>query len=100
MANMDYSYQELSDEEKHTCRVCGLIEPYMPYGENGFLWDWDICDCCGVEHGIQDITVAGTKKYREEWLAAGAQWRNSKYTPKPRNWNVQEQLRNVPPQFK
>ncbi|WP_211238325.1 hypothetical protein [Deinococcus pimensis] len=100
MTDLGYSYDGLSDQEKRACRVCGLIEPHLPYGENGFLWDWDICDCCGVTHGYQDIDVPSTKLYRERWLAAGAPWRNSKSTPKPEGWDVHEQLRNVPGPFR
>ncbi|WP_159066116.1 hypothetical protein [Deinococcus ficus] len=78
-AGLNYRYEGLSDQEKHACRGCGLIKPYLPYGENGFLWDWDICDCCGVTHGYEDITIPSTKAYRAQWLAAGAQWKHSLY---------------------
>lgn len=101
-ADLGYSYEGLSDQEKLTCRVCGLVEPapYFPYGEDGFSWEWDTCDCCGVTHGYQDITVADAQAYRGRWLTAGAPWKHPKYTPQPKNWDVQEQLKNVPLQFR
>lgn len=99
-ADLNYSYEGLSDQEKHACRVCGLLEPYLPYGEDGMSWDFDFCDCCGVEHGLWDITVADARAYRELWLAAGALWKHPEDTPQPENWDVQEQLKNVPSQFR
>jgi hypothetical protein len=42
---------------------------------------FDICNCCGVEFGIQDCTLEGVKEYRENWLLNGYQWFNSKLKP-------------------
>ncbi|MBZ9749500.1 hypothetical protein K7W42_01355 [Deinococcus sp. HMF7604] len=101
-ADLNYSYSGLTDEEKRACRVCGLLDPppYFPYGEDGFSWDFDICDCCGVMHGYEDITVEGARAYRQQWLAAGGVWQHPSSQPSPEQWDLQQQLSNIPTPFK
>jgi len=80
------------------CRVCGLDQGFKPWGEDGNLPTFDICDCCGVQFGYEDCNVFYVKKFRDEWIKNGAKW----FTPKdrPENWSLAEQLKQIPEQFK
>jgi hypothetical protein len=80
--------------ETYACRVCGLIQDEPPWGRDGTTATFDICDCCGVEFGYEDSTLAGVKRYREQWLAEGAEWHTP--TAKPADWNLEQQLALVP----
>jgi hypothetical protein len=81
----------------HNCRVCGLYIDDLPWGEDGCSPTYEICSCCGLEFGNEDYTIESTNKYREEWIAKGAKWFESK--EKPENWNLEEQLKNIPQAF-
>lgn len=75
------------------CRVCGMEYDSPTWnGENDATFD--ICNCCGVEFGIQDCTLEGVKAYREYWIRDGCQW--MKPSLKPENWNLEEQLKKIP----
>jgi hypothetical protein len=80
------------------CRVCGLLNEVPPWGADGKTPAFEICVCCGVEYGYEDWTVEGTKKYRQAWLGSGASWNMPRF--KPNGWNLEEQLANIPPQFR
>lgn len=81
---------------EHHCRVCGLHSEDPPW-EEGIYPTYSICDCCGAEFGLEDITVKSTREYREKWIAEGAKWFNPKL--KPDNWNLGTQLNSVPKDF-
>lgn len=80
------------------CRVCGYRDSTPPWGEDGRTPLYDYCPCCGVEHGYQDASPAGTRKYRDEWIKAGARWENE--SAKPGGWELDEQLAQVPDEFR
>jgi hypothetical protein len=88
------------------CRVCG-------YDTGEDLWTNDDqvsaassihCECCGMMSGYQDCLPASARKYREEWLAAGAPWRGRSTwrgrTTRPHGWNVDRQLEQVPAPYR
>ena len=79
------------------CRVCGYKTEDPPWGNDGRTPLFDFCPCCGVEHGYQDSSPAGSRRYRAEWIAAGAKWEES--VNRPEGWDLSEQLRHVPPEF-
>ena len=83
--------------DDHTCRVCGLANEEPPWGPDGRLPTFDICDCCGVEFGYEDNSPASTRAYRQRWLGLGASW----FSPKDRPdlWELDAQLRRVPEGF-
>ncbi len=81
----------------YCCRVCGFKSEDPPWGEDGKMPLYDFCPCCGVEHGYQDASPVGARKYRENWIKAGAQWEN--VHARPANWSLDEQLRAVPTDF-
>lgn len=77
------------------CRVCGLISPgYFPWGESGNCASFEHCSCCGVMHGYTDSDVEGCRFLRKEWFASGCEWKYPE--DKPSNWNLEEQLKNIP----
>jgi hypothetical protein len=68
------------------CRVCGYEEDgYFPYGKDGKCPDYG------------DFYTEGVKAWRKKWMEAGCKWSDEKF--KPKNWNANEQLKNVPPEF-
>ena len=80
------------------CRVCGLKQEYAPWGEDENNPSFNICDCCGVEFGYEDRLKKSIQEYRTNWLNNGAKWHNLK--EKPENWNLEEQLKQIPQKYK
>ena len=87
-----------NDKGSHYCRVCGLDQGEPPWGEYGDCPTFGICFCCGVEFGYQDCFPEDVERYRNEWLAKGAPWRDPE--EKPDNWSLEEQMKNIPDEFK
>lgn len=88
-----------SKEPITSCRVCGhQSEGYFPWGEDGLTPSFDICECCNVEFGYEDFTPESTSRYREKWIANGANW-SDRHT-RPEDWDYREQLKNVPEVFR
>ncbi len=80
------------------CRVCGLDQEELPWGKDGKSPSFAICDCCGVEFGYQDCNKKYVSKFRNIWLSSGCNWFGPK--KKPVNWSLEEQLKNIPKEFK
>lgn len=81
-----------------SCRVCGLIQDETPWGEDGNSPSFEFCSCCGVEFGYQDCTLDAAKHFRYFWIKEGARW--IEVDAKPSNWSLEEQLKNIPEEFK
>ncbi len=79
------------------CRVCGFRHYSPPWGEDNDMPSFEICDCCGVEFGYGDNSPEAAKSYREKWLLEGAKWSWKK--TKPDDWDLEEQLKHIPPGF-
>ncbi len=73
---------------KH-CPICGLPFPEAVDGEELRFSYW-ICDCCGCEYGYTD-----TPAFRQSWIEGGARWWDER--AKPKDWNLDEQLKNIAP---
>ncbi len=82
---------------KLACRVCGMLQLDPPWGDDGRTPNYDICPCCGVEFGYEDSTLESIRKYRNRWLANGANW--TEKLEKPNNWDLKKQLENIPDEF-
>lgn len=80
-------------EQEYYCRICGLKQLFLPWGEDGKTPTYEICDCCGVEFGNEDSTLTGIKNYREKWLSEGAKWFNFKN--KPKIFDIKKQMENI-----
>jgi hypothetical protein len=81
----------------HHCYVCGAPAEDPPWGEDGRTPQFEICPCCGCEHGYEDCTVAGIERLRAEWQSAGGVWREPKF--KPANLSLEQQLAQIPGQL-
>jgi hypothetical protein len=79
------------------CRVCGLEQDEPPRNEQGRA-SYDICVCCGTEAGFDDLTLTGVRQRRKEWLDNGAQWFRKR--EKPPDWDLEQQLKNIPPEYR
>jgi hypothetical protein len=86
-------------ENGHTnyCRVCGLHYVDTPW-EDGIYPSFDICVCCGVEFGNEDVSIHSIREYRNNWIKKGAIWNSEIH--KPANWNLEGQLKNIPDKFR
>ena len=80
------------------CRVCGYKSKDPPWGADGQTPLFDLCECCGVEHGYEDATPAGARVFREKWVKSGAHFRLLRQ--KPIDWILDEQFQHVPHEFK
>jgi hypothetical protein len=88
----------MRNNENYRCRVCGLTLDCRPWGEDGKNPTFMYCYCCGVEFGYTDATPAAIKKFRLAWLAKGAPWAMPEF--KPENWDLNEQLKSIPEEFR
>lgn len=79
------------------CRVCGRLHEGPPWGEDGRTASFEICRCCGVEFGYEDVSPQAARHYRAAWLAGGAVW----FSPeaRPPEWSLEAQLVRVAPEF-
>ena len=75
-----------------------LRQPTPPWGDDGRTPLFEHCPCCGVEFGYQDATPTGARRFREAWLSGGGRW--SEPEGMPANWSLQEQLTQIPVQFR
>lgn len=84
--------------EKLFCRVCGYKSKIFPWGLDGKTPLYDYCLCCGVEHGYQDGSPIGARNFRKLWVESGANWADK--SAKPEGWTLDEQLEQVPFEFR
>ena len=81
------------------CRICGLDQGEEGVRDNNGCASFDICSCCGVEFGHEDINVDTCKKYRNNWInTLNAKWFNEKI--KPKHWSLDLQLKQIISKFK
>ncbi len=88
MKNLDY---------EHLCLVCGQIyEASLTDARediDGF------CDCCGCHFGADDYSPVSARAQRKEWLEEeGGRWFLE--SRRPSDWNLEEQLKNIPPEWR
>lgn len=88
----------METDDIYRCRVCGILVPEPPWGENGKQSSHNICVCCGTEFGYEDGLLEAARKARKKWLAKGAPW----FTPrfKPDDWDLEEQLKHIPAEWR
>jgi hypothetical protein len=85
--------------ELNTCRVCGLrYDDFLPWGDDGKTASFEMCICCGVEFGYEDGSPESARDFRQLWIDAGCQW--SSKSQQPANWNLDDQLANIPHRFR
>ena len=74
----------------YRCKVCGYKDTILPWGKNGDLPSFEICDCCGVEYGYEDATPSAVMNYRKQWIQNGAKWACPE--KRPSVWDLEAQL--------
>lgn len=78
---------------KFVCPVCGYSEltepPRNEFGGPSF----EICDCCGVQFGYEDISEESILNYRDKWIKCGCKWFSQENIPL--GWSLEEQLKNI-----
>lgn len=85
----------MTNNDLQICRVCGLFQPDLPWGENGTDPTHDICDCCGIEFGYEDFTLVVIRRYRDDWINNGAKWWREKKKPLPGRKQLLGQIERV-----
>ncbi|MEV8389948.1 MULTISPECIES: hypothetical protein [unclassified Streptomyces] len=87
----------MSDENEHFCRVCGYDFEDVPTWV-GIFPQYVICNCCGMESGLEDEDLEKVRNYRAQWVANGAHWQDPK--AKPSGWDLLSQIANIPKQWR
>ena len=85
-------------QKDYACRICGFLQLFPPWGDDGKTPLFEICDCCGVEFGYEDATIQAIKQYRDRWLSDDAIFWSPK--DKPKIWLLEEQLKQIPDRFR
>ena len=88
----------MPSDATYRCRVCGVRCDTPPWDTTVKTPLFEFCVCCGVEHGYQDCTPAGARRFREQWIESGGQW--DVPSEKPAIWEREAQLRHVPKEFR
>lgn len=88
----------LTDKTAYFCRICGNLDDHPVWGADGQSPSFNICNCCGVEYGYEDCNLQAVRSYRTKWLEKGAQWLDPK--KQPPNWSLEEQMKNIPEQYR
>lgn len=88
-----------TDGDVQACRVCGFrVDGYFPYGEDGRTPLWEHCTVCGVEHGYQDNNPVAARRFREQWLEAGARWQYADFDDD--GLTTEQRLEQVPEEYR
>ncbi|MEW9702988.1 hypothetical protein [Paenibacillus sp. SI8] len=78
----------------YICTLCGYSNlKFAPWTQKGLSPSYEICPCCGVEFGVDDINKAAYEIYKKEWFESGNKWFME--SKKPNNWNLQDQLKKI-----
>lgn len=85
-------------DPRFICRVCGFVHDVPIWDDFGNAVLHEQCLCCGVSWGVEDTTLDDIRRYRAEWLAAGAPWVWPSIQPD--DWEVELQLVNIPRSFR
>jgi len=87
-----------SSPNTHECRICGCYSDDFPWGEDGRSPTFQLCPCCGVQFGKEDLTLESIKEYRDKWRSKGGEWfaKNEKHE----EWDMDVQMKNIPDGFR
>ncbi|WP_308638277.1 hypothetical protein [Paenibacillus silvisoli] len=78
----------------YTCHLCGYPEQNKPpWTQEGLSPSYEICPCCGIEFGVDDINLLGFEIYKREWFEKGRDWFDQ--AKRPVNWEQEEQLKSI-----
>ncbi|MFI7344922.1 hypothetical protein ACIBSR_01440 [Streptomyces sp. NPDC049936] len=91
------SAEDKEDKTETACRICGYDDGDQVFDEYG-VPQYVICPCCYSESGIGDDNVSQVREVRGYWVATGAPWHDPSF--RPADWDLLEQLANIPPQWR
>lgn len=85
----------------YTCPVCGYPElANQPWNEHGRNASFEICPCCGIQFGNDDLPMEDTitiaelhDKWRDKWIEGGMKYVYPR--TKPDGWNPIVQLKKA-----
>lgn len=89
---------------RFVCRICGYLSSEEFYDEKNCA-SYTICKCCGCESGYEDSTIISIYNYRKNWIFGKLSFqkedKKSWFSPayKPKSWNKEEQIKNIPKNF-
>ena len=96
------SKEVVEPEKELSCRVCGFEydEENAPWQEIDGNWfaSFEICVCCNVHFGYEDVYLGSVKTFREKWISNGAEFHYKGL--KPKNWSLEKQLKNIPKKWR
>ena len=69
----------------YQCPVCGFIGLTRPAYSAGGESSFEICPCCGVQFGYDDVSLS-FEELRSRWIQRGMHWSSTAFTP-PDNWD-------------
>lgn len=81
---------------KYVCKICWFEDKDPFWLETGWP-SWQICVCCGGESWYNDCKQIAIERKRKEWIDWWYKWFDEK--EKPKNWNLEEQMKNIPKDF-
>ncbi len=99
---------------KGLCPVCGYEmidrEGVYPWGKDCDSQSDEICPCCDIQFGHQDLTLEYLwkgddmkkrlsiyDKWRNDWIKNGMKYKHfdDEFYPQPPNWDPIKQLKNI-----
>jgi hypothetical protein len=81
----------------NNCFSCGYQPSFLPWGEDGKSPSMEICPCCGVQFGNEDMTLKSLNAYRSKWISKGAKWFSKEDMPEA--WDIEAQMKHIPEEF-
>lgn len=66
--------------KRNICKICGYSDKeFMPWGKNGKYPMFEICPCCGIESGYEDISPESIESNRKKWIRSSKFQSDTKY---------------------
>lgn len=78
------------------CLICGYDFGQQVRWDNLYRASQDICPCCDAQTGCDDTSLEDIRQWRAQWLAKGGK----RLIPlRGKEWNREEQMKNIPPEY-
>jgi hypothetical protein len=87
----------MENSTESLCRICGLDFGSCPSWVEG-VPQYVICECCGMESGLEDESIEKVQNYRGWWVGNGANWKYPRH--KPKDWDLLKQVANIPAEWR
>jgi len=87
----------MKNKAEYICRIC-WYEDYEPFWLETGWPSWQICICCTWESWYDDCTQIAIKNNRKKWIEWWCKW-NYEEEKKPKDWNPEDQMKNIPKKY-